>query len=328
MVPRLKRDVGAGSAKPRVLLVDDHPGILAQVSALLAGDFDVVGTATDGHQALAVAGQLDPDAIVLDINMPGCDGFQTMRALKQAQSRAAVVFLSMLDDEEPVCEAVRLGARAYVVKPYMMKRLASALDQALLGRLFLPSLTSWLEGEFESRHAVHLFGSEASFADTLASVFHAALRRGDAACLTANERLRQSVRERLRARGWDIGRSSGPNRYREVDAADALNSFMRDGLPDADRISVMVQELDDFRRAFTDGGQSRLVIGGCLAGALSAEGNVAGALALERIWNDLTHDRPFLTVCGYASSCFHDAHPELWTDISAEHGIVSHANDR
>src|SRR5262245_56783671 len=64
-------------ARPRVLLVDDHQPILDTVSATLAGDFDVAGVATSGTQALVVARAVDPDLIVLDITMPGLDGFQT-----------------------------------------------------------------------------------------------------------------------------------------------------------------------------------------------------------------------------------------------------------
>src|SRR5262245_16955440 len=113
-LPRLRSS--RGDAKPKVLLVDDHQAILEQVSAMLADDFDVVNVATDGRQAIDTARHVDPDLIVLDINMPGLDGFQTIRALEQAGSRAPVVFLSMVDAEEQVSEAFRCGARGYVLK--------------------------------------------------------------------------------------------------------------------------------------------------------------------------------------------------------------------
>ena len=112
-VPRLTRsDVG----KPKVLLVDDHRGILDRVSAMLVNDFDVVGMATDGKQALDVASQVAHDVIVLDINMPGLDGFQTKRALEHAGLRAPVVFLSAFDADDCVSEAFRCGGRGYVLQ--------------------------------------------------------------------------------------------------------------------------------------------------------------------------------------------------------------------
>jgi len=327
MVPRLRRDPGSGSAKPRLLLVDDHPGMLSRVSEALADDFDVVGTATDGRQALAVTHQLDPDAIVLDINMPGVDGFQTIRALKHENSRAAVVFLSIHDDPEHVSEAVRLGAHGYVLKSQMWRHLGNALDHALLGRQFLPSLSSWLGRNPRSGHAIHLHGSDASFADAAAAYFHEALQQGDATCLIASALIRRTVGQRLESRGWRFSPPSERDRYRAIDATEALNGFMRDGHPDARRLQAIVDELDDYRRTVTDGTDSRLVIAGCLAGALMAAGNVEGALEIERIWNDLTRDRPFLTACGYNLSCFQDGDRDRWSSISAEHAVVSHANE-
>src|SRR5262245_13405584 len=95
---------GAG-AKPRVLLVDDHRGLLDRVSSLLSDDFDVAGVFTDSRQAIEAAPTIAPDIIVLDINMPGLDGFQTMQALEQAGSRAPVVFLTLYDSEDYVAEA-------------------------------------------------------------------------------------------------------------------------------------------------------------------------------------------------------------------------------
>src|SRR5262245_560974 len=91
---------GAGP-KPRVFLVDDHRQVLDAVSAMLADDFDVVGVATDGSQALDTVRQVDPDVIVLDVDMPGLDGFQTLRAFKRGGlPTPPAVFLSMHDADD------------------------------------------------------------------------------------------------------------------------------------------------------------------------------------------------------------------------------------
>src|SRR6478609_370693 len=143
MSRRLPRDARVpGAAKPRVLLVDDHRGVLERVSAMLVDDFDVAGTATDGDAGVAQARRLDPDVIILDVNMPGLDGFQTIDALREGGSTAPVVFLSMADDDDHIGEAFRRGGRGYVLKSRMAWELPAALDQVLLGRLFAPSLTS------------------------------------------------------------------------------------------------------------------------------------------------------------------------------------------
>ena len=314
--------------KPRVLLVDDHRQFLDAVSAMLADDFDVVGAATDGRHALAVAADVEPEVIVLDVEMPGLDGFQTLRALQQAGfATTPAVFLSMHDADEYVNEAFRCGARGYVVKPRISRDLATALDQALLGRAFVPSLASLHQLANSDMHAMHLRHDPKSFIDDVASFFDVALRRGDATCIIATADVRQGVHERLRALGWDVGGSSGHKRHAVIDAADALSRFMRNGLPDPNRLAEIAEELDDYRRAAAEGAPARLTIFGNMVEMLSAEGNTSAVISLERLWNTFTHDRPFLTLCGYATSCFHVGVPDLWRNVCDAHRALSHADD-
>jgi CheY-like chemotaxis protein len=314
--------------RPRVLLVDDHRQVLDTVSGMLSDDFDVVGVATDGTQALDTARQVHPDVIVLDVDMPGLDGFQTFRALEQSGlSTTPVVFLSMHDADEIVSEAFRCGGRGYVLKTRVGRDLVNALDQALLGRVFVPSLSSLLQLADGSVHAMQVYDGAESFLDGLAAFFDRALRRGDATCVIATTPLREGLGDRLRARGWDVGGSSGHKRYLAVDAADALNRFMRNGLPDRDRLAEIAGELDEYRRAVSEGATSRLTVFGNMVVPLIADGNAPAAIALENHWNRLTHGLPFLTLCAYASSCFHDGEPNLWSSACTEHWALSHAKD-
>ena len=322
-MPRLIR---SSDVKPRLLLVDDHRGVLARVSAMLEDDFEIAAIATDGPQALDTARRIDPDAIVLDINMPGLDGFRTMQALASEGSKAPVVFLSTLDSAEHVGEAFRRGGRGYVLKSRAAIDLPGAIDQVLVGRAFVPSLTSLLNVVGGSGHAMQLYKDLETFLDGVAAFFDTALRRGDATCVIATEELRDGLGGRLRARGWSIGGSSAHPRYLAVDARDALRGFMRDGLPDRAALEKMVNETDDYRRRVAGEG-SRATIFGNMAGVLSEEGNVEGAMALERLWNEVAGGRPFLTVCGYATSCFQDQTADFWSRVCAEHEMVSQTGD-
>jgi CheY-like chemotaxis protein len=297
------------------------------VSALLVDDFDVAGLATDGRQALDLARQVDPDVIVLDINMPGLDGFHTKRALELAGSRAPVVFLSAVDDDDHVREAFQCGGRGYVPKLRLARNLASALDQVLLGRLFVPSLTSLCGLAKDGRHAMQVYGDVECFLDGLAAFFSLALQRGDATCVIGTEDVREGLSRRLRAAGWDVGGPSGHNRYLSIDAADALNRFMRNGLADAGVIAEIASELDQYRRDVSDGESSCLTIFGNMVVPLIADGNSTAALALESHWNRLTHALPFMTLCGYSASCFHACVPNLWSEACQEHSAVSQASD-
>jgi CheY-like chemotaxis protein len=304
-----------------VLLVDDHQGVLDRASSMLADTFEVVGAVTDGRQALEIARRLAPDAIVIDINMPGLDGFETMRELELAGSRAPVVFLSLMEDDEHNVEAFRRGGRGYVVKSRMLRDLPIALDQVLLARRFPSSLPSLHQIDNEGGHAMHLYGDAHSFVHDVGALLDAALRRGDATCLIATAEVCDGVTGHLRGRGWDVGASGTFNRYRAIDAHAALDGLIRDGLPDAARLAAIVDELDEYRRTVA-GPSSCLTSSGNLSASLLAAGNLPGAQALEHLWDSLTKGRPFFTVCGYSTSCFGRDAADAWPMVADEHSAM------
>ena len=125
----------------RVLLADDHEAMLDRVSKLVATECDVIGTATDGQQALEAAQDLKPDVLVLDISMPVINGIETAHRLKKAGAQARVIFLTVHDDPVFAREALEAGALGYVVKPRIASDLVVAIKEAYAGRSFLsPSL--------------------------------------------------------------------------------------------------------------------------------------------------------------------------------------------
>lgn len=313
-------------ARPRVLLADDHPGVLRTVSAILADDFDVVGAATDGDEALAAARQLDPDLIVLDVSMPRLDGIRTIQGLQQAGSRGQVVFLSMHDTDDYVGEAFNCGGRGYVLKTRIQRDLACALDHILAGRLFVPSLTSVGGLVNGSGHAMCLHDDGPAFINELGGFVDDALRRGDATCVVAPERVREALGERLRTQGWNIGGPSGHSRYLAMDTVDALNRFMVNGMPDADRLTEIVAELDAYRVRVGEGSPPRLTLFGDMAASLSLSGSPEAAMTLEAMWSALTSPLPFLTVCAYSVACFaSDTHADFYRSACAPHSAVSNA---
>jgi DNA-binding response OmpR family regulator len=309
-----------------VLLVDDHQGVLDRVSSMLADTYDVVGAVTDGRHTPAIARRLAPDAIVMDINMPGLDGFETMRELDLAGSRAPVVFLSLMDDDGHIVEAFRRGGRGYVVKSRMLRDLPIALDQVLRKRRFPSSLPSLHQIDNEGGHAMHLYGDAQSFAADVAALLDAALRRGDATGLIATAEVCDGVARHLRDRGWDVGASGTLNRYRAMEARAALDDLLRDGLPDAARVAAIVDELDEYRRTVA-GPSSCLTIAGNLSASLLAAGNLPGARAQEHLWESLTKARPFFTLCGYSTSCFRGDAPDAWPMVADEHSALCLGNE-
>jgi DNA-binding NarL/FixJ family response regulator len=118
----------------RVLLADDHEAMLDRVAGLLATECDVVGTVTDGQQALDAVRELKPDVLVLDISMPVMNGIETARRLKEAGSETRIVFLTVHDDPNFAREALEAGALSYVIKQRIASDLVAAIKKAHAGR--------------------------------------------------------------------------------------------------------------------------------------------------------------------------------------------------
>ncbi len=120
--------------RTRVLLADDHEAMLDRVVRLLATECNVVGTATDGQQALDAVMELKPDVLVLDISMPVMNGIETARRLKEAGSETRIVFLTVHDDPDFAREALEAGALGYVIKQRIASDLVAAIKKAHAGR--------------------------------------------------------------------------------------------------------------------------------------------------------------------------------------------------
>ncbi len=125
----------------RVLLADDHAAMLERVAGLLRTECDVVGTVTDGQQALEAARELKPDVLVLDISMPVMNGIETAHHLKKAGMEARIVFLTVHDDADFAREALAAGALGYVIKSRITLDLMAAINEAHAGRTFVSPLS-------------------------------------------------------------------------------------------------------------------------------------------------------------------------------------------
>jgi DNA-binding NarL/FixJ family response regulator len=124
-----------------VLLADDHEAMLERVARLLKAECDVIGTSTDGQQALEAARDLKPDVLVLDISMPVMNGIEAAHQLKKAGVEARIVILTVHDDPAFAREALEAGALGYVIKSRIASDLVVAITEAYAGRVFLsPSL--------------------------------------------------------------------------------------------------------------------------------------------------------------------------------------------
>jgi len=128
---------GSSTPKIRIVIADDHAVLRESLSALLATqpDFHVEGLAANGQEALALAQQHHPDVLVLDLFMPGGDGFEVLRTLDRGGSRVAAVVLTGSDSELDYAQVVKLGGRGLVLKSDGPEKLFAAIRTVANGEL-------------------------------------------------------------------------------------------------------------------------------------------------------------------------------------------------
>jgi DNA-binding NarL/FixJ family response regulator len=120
---------GADMEPTRVLIVDDHPVFRVGLRLLLEADPDieVVGEAGTGREAISAAAELQPDVVVMDLHMPEVNGVDATRSIVRTSPHIGVLMLTMLEDDESVFAAVRVGARGYLLKDAMQSDIVHAV---------------------------------------------------------------------------------------------------------------------------------------------------------------------------------------------------------
>jgi DNA-binding NarL/FixJ family response regulator len=124
----------------KVLIVDDHRLMLDAIRSSLERDDDleVVGEADSGEKVFRLVGQTGPDAVLLDVRMPGMDGLTVLEQIRERYPNVAVIMFSGIDDPVLVRAALERGAAAFVLKHVDPRDLASAVRQAVTGSIFRP----------------------------------------------------------------------------------------------------------------------------------------------------------------------------------------------
>ncbi len=144
--------------KITVMIVDDHPVFRQGLRRVLEGedDLEVMAEVADGEDALRTARQLVPDVILLDINLPGMNGLQVARALKDTLLDISIIMLTAYHDDQQVFHSIRAGASAYFPKDVSPRRLIEAIRLVHQGSYVVedrvlekPQVGTWLLQQFE-----------------------------------------------------------------------------------------------------------------------------------------------------------------------------------
>lgn len=123
----------------KIMLVDDHPLLRKGLNQLieLEDDMEVVAEASDGKSAVSMAEELEPDLIVLDLNMQGMDGLETLHAMRNAQVTSRIIMLTVSDNDEDVVRAITYGADGYLLKDMDPEQIIERLREALNGTMVI-----------------------------------------------------------------------------------------------------------------------------------------------------------------------------------------------
>jgi DNA-binding NarL/FixJ family response regulator len=122
----------------RIVLVDDHPIVRQGLKTLLEGhsDWEVIGEASDGAEAVEKARDLSPDVMVLDVTMPRMNGLDACRVLRRQYPALEILFVTQHDSPQMMREALEAGARGYVVKSNAARDLLAAVEAVSQHRVF------------------------------------------------------------------------------------------------------------------------------------------------------------------------------------------------
>jgi DNA-binding NarL/FixJ family response regulator len=120
----------------RVLIADDEPLFAEALEVLLGADerIEVVGLAGDGSEAVKLAQELDPDVVLMDLSMPGVDGFGATKQILAGEGDTHIVVLSGSDDPADIAKAREAGAAGYITKDRIAERLVEAILDAIAKR--------------------------------------------------------------------------------------------------------------------------------------------------------------------------------------------------
>ncbi len=137
----------------KVMIVDDHNLVREGLKAVFdqGDEIDVVGEAGSGEEAIEMVNKVKPDVILMDISMPGMNGIQATKLIRDAHPDAKIVILTMLDQEGYVYEAIKAGATGYMLKSTSSDELVNAIQTVNDGKALLhPDATAQLLKEFVS----------------------------------------------------------------------------------------------------------------------------------------------------------------------------------
>jgi len=304
----------------------------------------VIGEALDGPSAVLSAQQFLPDLIVLDIGLPGLNGIEVARRIRELHLNSKILFLTENLSQDVAEEALRAGGNGYVVKSDAAGELLLAIEAVLQDKQFVssslsrsdpqdptnqlasdadrrvvPSLSSE-EVETVRRHNVGFYFDECDFLDDLTRFIGTALKAGNAAVVVATEAHREGLLPRLQAHGVDIVKAMEQRRYIALDAAAMISSLTINSELNPDLFLKVAGDLIMAAGGTLKKENARVAICGECDPPLWTIGNGEAAIELEKLWNEIVKRYDVDILCGYSlGTVQHSMDSQLFERICALH---------
>jgi DNA-binding NarL/FixJ family response regulator len=330
-----------------ILVVDDYEAWRRFIATTLGKlpQTRVIGEAFDGPSAVLSAQQLRPDLIVLDIGLPGLNGIEVARRIRELRLNSKILFLTENRSQEVVEEALRAGGNGYLVKTDAARELLLAVEAVLQDKQFMSSSllknhltdpsdqhgsdndggvpSSSERAEAERRHDVGFYFDDRNFLDDLTRFIGTALNAGNAAVVVATEAHREGLLPRLQAHGVDIFKAIEQRRYMALDAAAIVSSLTVNKHLDRERFLEVASNLILTAAGTSQNQNPRVAICGECEPPLWTFGNGEAAIEFEKLWNEILKRYDVDILCGYSFGTVQNfMNRQLFQRICALHSAV------
>jgi DNA-binding NarL/FixJ family response regulator len=288
----------------------------------------VICEASDGLEAVQKAKELQPDLILLDIGLPNLNGIEAAKQIREHSPASRILFLTENHSSDVAKEALKTGAKGYVLKSDAASDLLPGVQAVLEGRRFVSATFAGHDFAEASNapaalnHVVQFYADDNHLLDNLEALFSDALAEGGSVIAVSTRTLRIGVEERLIAQGIAIDDAIDEGRLAILDANQTLSELMDPAGPN--RESFLMRAEETLRRAEAAAmSNGRVVVFGEMVNLLWAQRKYDAAIQLEGLWNELALTHSFYVCCAYPASWFQrEVHDESYFKICAEHTQV------
>jgi DNA-binding NarL/FixJ family response regulator len=312
----------------------------------------IIGFAPDGLEAVRKAAELQPDLILMDVNLPTLSGISAARRIQELSLHTKILFVSQILDLEVALAALDAGGLGYVVKSDAENELLTAVETVMSGERFVSALLASRDftgvlgphapirvrteesielparrlmgnKRFGPSHDVEFYGDDVSFLDRCTRFIGTALANGDSVILAATLSHANTLRQRLESQGCDVVGAIGCGRYLALKPADLVAEFLMNDQPDSARFIKTVTTLFETALKAANRNHPRVAACGECSALLYAEGRAEAAVEIERLLHEFARARDVDILCGYPIEGFRrEEERSIFQRICAEHSSV------